>query len=282
MDVFISWSGERSRAAAEALRGWLPKIINAIKPWLSSADIDKGARWSADVASRLEAVKAGIICLTPSNVHSDWILFEAGALSKTLQNTFVCTFLIGIEPSDVKPPLAQFQATRATKGDVLQLLGTLNKALGELALGDEHVKEAFEVWWPKLQSHLENLPADQETMKAHRPDRELLEEILSLVRNQARVEPQPRSPVQPARTPRTSLRKRLRESAVKQEFEKAFGAAGKSIREWDMPSDGSASYPVVELTDGSVYGFVVQDDVPQNELSGYISSQVEEMLAASK
>jgi hypothetical protein len=30
MDVFISWSGERSRTAAEALRGWLPKIINAI------------------------------------------------------------------------------------------------------------------------------------------------------------------------------------------------------------------------------------------------------------
>jgi hypothetical protein len=115
MDVFISWSGERSRAAAEALRGWLPKIINAIKPWLSSADIDKGARWSTDVASRLEAAKAGIICLTPSNLHSDWILFEAGALSKTLQNTFVCPFLIGLEPSDVKPPLAQFQATKAEK-----------------------------------------------------------------------------------------------------------------------------------------------------------------------
>jgi hypothetical protein len=83
-------------AAAEALRGWLPKIINALKPWLSSADIDKGARWSADVASRLEAAKAGIICLTPSNLHSDWILFEAGALSKTLKNTFVCPFLIGL------------------------------------------------------------------------------------------------------------------------------------------------------------------------------------------
>src|SRR5438270_2531629 len=150
MDVFISWSGERSRTAAEALRGWLPKIINAIKPWLSSADIDKGARWSTDVASRLEAAKAGIICLTPSNVHSDWILFEAGALSKTLQNTFVCPFLIGLEPSDVKPPLAQFQATRAEKKDVLKLLKTLNNALNDTALPEAHIEEAFEVWWPKL------------------------------------------------------------------------------------------------------------------------------------
>src|SRR5437588_3926593 len=152
MDVFISWSGEQSRAAAEALRNWLPKIINALKPWLSSADIDKGARWSTDVASKLEAAKASIICLTPSNLHSDWILFEAGALSKTLQNTFVCPFLIGLEPSDIKQPLAQFQATRAVKGDVLKLLKTLNKAIGKLALDDEHIKEVFEVWWQKLES----------------------------------------------------------------------------------------------------------------------------------
>ena len=186
MDVFISWSGERSRAAAEALRGWLPKIINAIKPWLSSEDIDKGARWGTDVATRLEAAKAGIICLTPSNLHSDWILFEAGALSKTLKNTFVCPFLIGLTPSDVKPPLAQFQATRAEKEDVLKLLKTLNSALGDNALPEAHIDEAFEVWWPKLESQLKALPAEDAKTKPHRPDRELLEEILALVRNQSR------------------------------------------------------------------------------------------------
>lgn len=187
MDIFISWSGERSRAAAEALRNWLPKIINAIKPWLSSADIDKGARWSTDIASRLEAAKVGIICLTPRNLHSDWILFEAGALSKTLNNTFVCPFLIGLEPSDVKPPLSQFQATRAVEIEVLKLLGTLNKALGEDALDESHIKEAFEVWWPKLESQLNSLPSEEAVAKPHREDRELLEEILGLVRSVARL-----------------------------------------------------------------------------------------------
>lgn len=186
MDVFISWSGERSRAAAEALRGWLPKIINAIKPWLSSADIDKGARWSTDVASRLEGAKAGIICLTPSNLHSDWILFEAGALSKTFQNTYVCPFLIGLEPSDVKPPLAQFQATKAEKDDVLKLLKTLNSALGDNALPETHIEEAFDVWWPKLDSQLKNLPLEKTHVIPHRSERDLLEEVLSLVRNQNR------------------------------------------------------------------------------------------------
>jgi hypothetical protein len=134
MDVFISWSGKRSGAAAEALREWLPQIINALKPWLSVADIDKGARWGSEIALKLKAAKAGIICLTPSNLHSDWLLFDAGALAKTIENTYVCPFLLGLEPADVKGPLAQFQSTRANKTDVLKILRTLNGALGESAL----------------------------------------------------------------------------------------------------------------------------------------------------
>lgn len=182
MDVFISWSGERSHAAAEALRDWLPKIINAIKPWLSSEDIAQGARWSRDVALKLEAAKAGIICVTPANLHSDWVLFEAGALSKTLENTFVCPFLIDLQPADLKGPLAQFQATRTTKEDVLKLLRTLNTAIGQAALSDAHLAEAFDVWWPKLELKLKNLPAEN-VAPPHRPERELLEEILLTVRS---------------------------------------------------------------------------------------------------
>jgi hypothetical protein len=189
MDIFISWSGPRSEAVARALHGWLPKIINAFKPWLSSADIDKGARWSTDVAVRLQAAKAGIICVTPSNLRADWILFEAGALSKTLQNTFVCPLLIGLQPADVKGPLAQFQATRTTKEDVLRLLKTLNTGLGDAALADAHIEEAFEVWWPKLDAEFNKLPVDDSSARPHRSDRDVLEEILGLVRSQSRPKP---------------------------------------------------------------------------------------------
>jgi hypothetical protein len=281
MDVFISWSGERSRATAEALRGWLPKIINALKPWLSSADIDKGARWGTDVASRLETAKASIICLTPSNLHSDWILFEAGALSKTLQNTFVCPFLIGLEPSDIKQPLAQFQATRAVKGDVLKLLKTLNKAIGNLALDDEHIKEVFEVWWPKLESQLTKLPKDEVTGETRRSDRELLEEVLSLLRSQARENtPQKESRGSQQRTSRRmSLRTRVRESAIKQKFAEALAASGKSIKEYDLSPDKEGNYfPVYELTDGETYGFIVPEEISEADLPDFIKEQVEDQF----
>ncbi len=68
MEIFISWHGKRSHAVAVALRDWLPLIVNAFKPWLSSADIDKGARWRAELAAKLGSVTAGIFCLTPSNL----------------------------------------------------------------------------------------------------------------------------------------------------------------------------------------------------------------------
>src|ERR1051325_1570911 len=103
MDVFISWSGQKSRAVAEVLHEWLPMVVNALHPFLS-ANIDKGTRWGVEIAERLQAAKAGIICLTQGNLHHDWILFEAGALSKTVENTFVCTFLIDLDPSDVEFP----------------------------------------------------------------------------------------------------------------------------------------------------------------------------------
>jgi hypothetical protein len=182
MGVFISWSGPRSGAAAKALRDWLPQIINALKPWLSSEDIDKGTRWSPEIAAKLEASKAGIICLTPENLDSEWILFEAGALSKTVANTFVCPLLIGLEPANVQGPLAQFQLTNTTKDDFLRLVKTLNRALGDAALPDAHIEEAFEVWWPKLELKFTNLLKERHTAQKIREDRDLLEEILEIVR----------------------------------------------------------------------------------------------------
>src|ERR1700731_3125213 len=101
MKIFLSWSGARSKFLAEALRGWLPRVIQSVKPWMSDKDISAGSRWLSEVASELSESKLGIICVTPENQNNPWLLFEAGALSKTLEQTHVCPFLFELTPSQL-------------------------------------------------------------------------------------------------------------------------------------------------------------------------------------
>ena len=128
MKIFVSWSGPRSAAVAEALKEYLPVINNAFDLWLSSDDIEKGSRSTLEIAKALTAAKAGIICLTPNNLTAPWILFEAGGIAKTVDETRACTILIDLQPSDVSKPLGEFQHTRLNEKELLKLVKDLNNA----------------------------------------------------------------------------------------------------------------------------------------------------------
>jgi hypothetical protein len=110
-NIFISWSKKRSKHVALALKDWLPLLLETAVPWMSDSDIDKGSRSDEEISQALSNTKVGIICLTPENLDSKWILYEAGALSKTIDNrTRLCTYLLGgLEFRNVTPPLGRFQ-----------------------------------------------------------------------------------------------------------------------------------------------------------------------------
>lgn len=182
MKVFISWSGEKSKAVALALKDWLPLVIQTIDPWMSKHDIEAGARWSKEVAGALSDTKFGIICLTKGNLNAPWILFEAGALSKTLDDTYVCPYLIDLEPVDIpSSPLTQFQAKRSNKEETFELVKTINSALKENALPEDRLKRIFDSFWDELKVTLENLPKEN-TAKSQRPIEDMIAETLEIVR----------------------------------------------------------------------------------------------------
>ena len=188
MKVFISWSGEKSKAVATKLYELIPDMINSVEPWLSEADIGAGVRWSSEIAKELSETKFGIICLTKSNTEAPWLLFEAGALAKTIDdNTFVCPYLIDMEPSDIpQGPLTQFQCKEVTKNGTLELIKTINGALGENALTDDRLERNFNRCWPELNTVLESLPDEAGTEEEERPPEEMIEEILDIVRGLSR------------------------------------------------------------------------------------------------
>ncbi len=197
MKVFISWSGPVSKAVALALRDWLPSVIQAIEPWVSSEDIDKGTQWSQGIAEQLKTTKVGIICLTPQNLTAPWLLFESGAISKSVSKSFVCTYLLGVESSSVQHPLALFQDTKADREDTRKLLRTVNKALVKQSLPLDKLDRAFDQWWPELDKALADsrsmLAASAKPAPPKRSDREILEEILELTRAQERARNSPAS-----------------------------------------------------------------------------------------
>jgi len=188
MKVFLSWSGEISHKIAMTFRNWLPSVIQSIIPYVSSEDIDKGARWSTDIAKELENSTFGILCVTRDNIDASWLNFEAGALSKTMDKSFVSPFLFDIKRSEVNGPILQFQSTIFEQEDIKKLVFSLNKACGQEQLSDERLEKTFSVWYPNLEEELNKIKKmkDEHSVEDEKAlsekDSAILEEILELTR----------------------------------------------------------------------------------------------------
>ncbi len=185
MRVFLSWSGSRSNQVAQVLRDWLPGVIQATRPYFSPDDIAKGARWNTEISLELQESKIGILCVTAENLTAPWLMFEAGALAKSLDSSRVIPLLIDVEPSDLIGPLSQFQAAKFDRVDLRRLTKVINGELGASALDDAVLDTVFEKWWPELESAVKAILAKENSAitSPPRPDREVLDEILDHVRD---------------------------------------------------------------------------------------------------
>lgn len=199
MKVFIGWSGNNSKKLGEALRDWIPSVLQAVKPYFTPSDIEKGARWNSEIASELETSEVGILCVTRDCIHSDWIMFEAGALAKSLEKSRVCPVLFNVQNTDLAGPLKQFQTTEFKKEDIKKLISLMNGRLGDGKLTPKALETVFEKWWPDLQTLVAKILEDMIDVspKPIRPDRELIEEILELSRIAASQAARRSSPIHP-------------------------------------------------------------------------------------
>lgn len=192
MKVFISWSGEHSKKLGEALKEWLPGVLQRVQPYFTPSDIEKGARWASEIAAELSNAQVGILCITRDNLHSDWVMFEAGALSKSLEKSHVCPILFGISNADLAGPLKQFQTTEFNRGEMHKLMATVNGRLGESKLPQKTFDGVFDMWWPTLEQKvgeiMQEINGPQEPLRS---EREILEEILLLARSTAKNQSRP-------------------------------------------------------------------------------------------
>lgn len=162
-------------------------VVQSVKPWMSNEDIAAGARWLAEVSTTLNSAKVGIICVTPENQHNPWLLFEAGALSKTLEQTCVCPLVFEMTPGQLDGPLTQFQANSLNREGIGKVIATINKGLGERQIDSHQLDQIIDVWWPKLEEKLKALsPAPEPAAERSMGDQ--IEELLNLARENLRRE----------------------------------------------------------------------------------------------
>ena len=191
--VFISWSGDYSKEIAKVLKHWIKSVIQSVTPFVSSEDIPKGSRWSVDLSKELQDTHFGILCVTKDNFEKPWLLFEAGALSKTLDKSYVVPLLFDLEPSDLSDsPLMQFQVASFSKDEIRKLVGAINAASGN-KLDVSDLDKAFEVWYPHLVEGLNNIADnapekdDDSDVDVSEKSSQILEEILVLSRESQKL-----------------------------------------------------------------------------------------------
>jgi TIR domain-containing protein len=183
MRVFISWSGDRAKHVAAALRDWLPLVVQSVEPWMSDKDLGAGQRWAEEIGSQLQQTDFGVIVVTPEGRDKPWPNFEAGALAKAVTTSRVVPYLVGMSVAELTFPLAMFNAVEADEKGTRKLVSAVNGAAKERALTESMLDKVFAPQWPNLKVQLDSVPkAKPDAPHTERSDRDILEEILAHAR----------------------------------------------------------------------------------------------------
>jgi hypothetical protein len=177
MQIFLSWSGERSKKIAEVLKPWLEKVIQALDTFFSADDIEKGEFWLSKLTTAVQESGFGIICITKENQTEAWIHFEAGALALRYNRANVSPIIFDKDMEGLKNPLGLLQATRFDKEQMFRLIRDINNKI-KSPLKPDILSSAFEKHWDELKTAIDKIPTAPSPLTPKESNEEMLREIL--------------------------------------------------------------------------------------------------------
>lgn len=154
--------------------------------------------WWTEMAAALADTRVAIVCVTPDNLRSQWIPFEAGFVAHALGESYVIPYLFQLTPTQLQQPLAQFQAVEANREGTMELFRTLNSVFGKY--DPPEIDAVVAAWWPVIDTSLRQIESNFPSAIAFRSEREMLEELVQTVRALGRnkLNPVSRSPLRSA------------------------------------------------------------------------------------
>ena len=189
--VFISWSGELSKHVATVWRDLVWEMFDGVDPFMSAKDIGAGERGLPLIDSELADTTFGIIVVTQDNQDSQWLNYEAGALSKNVPMWILASrhpWWTSLGGGDATGPISQFQAKLLDRQGIEDILveiaknppegrRTVQSASGSSGRGTTNTEVGFS----------EASRRSGKASKGNRPQRDVMNEILTIVRGLSRT-----------------------------------------------------------------------------------------------
>ena len=108
--------------------------------------------------AQLSKSSISISFITPENVRSPWVHYEAGVIAGKTDLGTICPYLVGVKPNQVRDtPLGQFQCTSSDKPDTFRLIQSINDGVGERRHDERLLTGNYNQQWPRLKRQLEKV-----------------------------------------------------------------------------------------------------------------------------
>ncbi len=158
MNIFLSWSGNLSKAIASGFNEILPDVIQRVKPFFSPEKIGNGEVWFTSIVEALKASDLGIVFLTKDNFNEDWIIFEGGGIiAKGWLYVILCDFTI----AEFNKSECFFKKLNVTefKNDhgMEDVFVSMKNRLGLTDIKDETIRRTFKHNWPAIKDKIYSL-----------------------------------------------------------------------------------------------------------------------------
>lgn len=166
--VFLSWwSGDYSQQIAKIFAGWLNEIFDGRIPEVYYAKdcLEVGKEIRIALARQLSKTKIIILCYTPHNLKSEWMLFEAGAVfGQCSEDACICPVLFGdLNHNSLPKVFKEIQPVRFDKEGMKKLLGLINETYNHVFDDVRNINTKVDKTWRSVESQI------KKTMKSHSP-----------------------------------------------------------------------------------------------------------------
>lgn len=169
LQIFVCWSGENNRDAAESVKEFLEKVFDPAVRVTYSEDIPVGDMWLPRLLRILQQCDIGFLCINSRNANSPWLHFEAGAIASALGEKQVIPLYFDIDPNQLNDPFRAFHGMKVGSVDgnsaIKKLIVQINERLPKQRQHTENVlmKKVDDMWNGVVEAHEKALQTAKDT-----------------------------------------------------------------------------------------------------------------------